>query len=216
MLECLGRQATDRKLRLFCVACCRRALPFVKDRRAHRAVHLAEGFADGTVSRDELQRFQNDLKLAHWWSQFRGAGRRDATAATRATASPSPLTIADAEFISSACATAVGDRARDSDAQMERCAKTAAEPDEMKVQCVLLRDVFGDPFRPQTDNASWHTRGLIRAAQAIYDDEAFDRLPLLAKRLQEAGCADSEILDHCCNPGQHVRGCWVIDLIMRK
>jgi hypothetical protein len=53
-------------------------------------------------------------------------------------------------------------------------------------------------------------------AQAIYDDRAFDRLPILADALEEAGCTDADILNHCRRPGEHVRGCWAIDLVLGK
>jgi hypothetical protein len=53
-------------------------------------------------------------------------------------------------------------------------------------------------------------------AQAIYTDRAFDRLPVLADALEDAGCADASILDHCRQPGEHVRGCWVLDLLLGK
>jgi hypothetical protein len=55
-----------------------------------------------------------------------------------------------------------------------------------------------------------------KLAAAIYDDTAFDRLPILADALEEAGCHDAEILAHCRGPGPHVRGCWVIDLLIGK
>ena len=53
-------------------------------------------------------------------------------------------------------------------------------------------------------------------AQSIYDARAFDRLPLLADALEDAGCADADILSHCRTPGEHVRGCWVVDLLLGK
>jgi hypothetical protein len=53
-------------------------------------------------------------------------------------------------------------------------------------------------------------------AEVIYADSAFDRLPVLADALEEAGCTISDILDHCRGPGPHVRGCWVVDLLLGK
>jgi hypothetical protein len=54
------------------------------------------------------------------------------------------------------------------------------------------------------------------AGEAIYTDRAFDRLPILADALEEAGCTDAAILEHCRGPGPHVRGCWVVDLLLDK
>jgi hypothetical protein len=53
-------------------------------------------------------------------------------------------------------------------------------------------------------------------AQAIYDERTFDRMPVLADALETAGCTNEEILNHCGQPGVHVRGCWVLDLILGK
>ncbi len=55
-----------------------------------------------------------------------------------------------------------------------------------------------------------------KIARGIYDDRAFDRMPILADALEEAGCTDIEILNHCRQPGEHFRGCWVVDLLLGK
>ena len=60
------------------------------------------------------------------------------------------------------------------------------------------------------------TPTVVQLAQSIYDDRAFDRLPILADALEEAGCTDAAILDHCRGPGPHVRGCWAVDLLLGK
>jgi hypothetical protein len=57
---------------------------------------------------------------------------------------------------------------------------------------------------------------VVALGQAIYHDRAFDRLPILADALEEAGRRDAEILTHCRGPGPHVRGCWVVDLVTRR
>jgi hypothetical protein len=80
----------------------------------------------------------------------------------------------------------------------------------------LIRDIIANPFHPITVNPSWLTRTVVGLAQAIYTDRAFDRLPILADALEEAGCTDADILAHCRGPGPHVRGCWVVDLILGK
>ena len=53
-------------------------------------------------------------------------------------------------------------------------------------------------------------------AESIYDHRAFERLPALADALAEAGCSNPDILSHCRGPGPHVRGCWVVDLVLGK
>jgi hypothetical protein len=83
----------------------------------------------------------------------------------------------------------------------------------------LFRDIFGVFDRALTCDPSWrdwNNGTVVKLAQAIYDDRAFDRLPILADALEDAGCNNAEILEHCRGPGPHVRGCWVIDLLLSK
>jgi len=85
--------------------------------------------------------------------------------------------------------------------------------------CDLVRDVFGNPFRTAPIDASWlcwNGGRVINMAQSLYKERAFDSLPILADALEEAGCRDAEILTHCREPGPHVRGCWVLDLLLAK
>jgi hypothetical protein len=85
--------------------------------------------------------------------------------------------------------------------------------------CVLMREVFGNPFRPVADDPAWLTwnHGTVPAiARHIYDDRAFHELPKLADALEDAGCSDPDILAHCRGGGEHVRGCWVVDLLLGK
>jgi hypothetical protein len=95
---------------------------------------------------------------------------------------------------------------------------TAAAADRNSL-CALLRDLFGNPFRPlscQPDWLRWHEGLVAELADAIYAERAFDRLPIVADALEDAGCTDAAILDHCRAPGPHVRGCWVVDLLLGK
>jgi hypothetical protein len=86
------------------------------------------------------------------------------------------------------------------------------------LQCKALRDIFGNPFRPAPGpDPTWlaSNGGTVAVlAQSIYDQRAFDRLPLLADALEEAGCGDLALLEHLRGPGIHVRGCWAVDLIL--
>jgi hypothetical protein len=80
----------------------------------------------------------------------------------------------------------------------------------------ILRCIFGNPFRPVAIDARWRTADAVGLARGIYEDRAFDRLPLLADALMDAGCTDEEILAHCRSEGPHVRGCWPVDLVLAK
>ena len=94
-----------------------------------------------------------------------------------------------------------------------------ARDKELRCQCVLLRDIIGNPFRPVAINPSWLSwkdSTPRKIAQAIYEERRFDGLPILADALEEAGCDNADILTHCSQPGKHVRGCWVVDLLLGK
>jgi hypothetical protein len=96
----------------------------------------------------------------------------------------------------------------------------SADPvSEGSAQCILLRELFGNPFRPITLDLSWlswNEGTNPKLAQAIYDSRDFTDMPILADALEEAGCTDQDILVHCRSRGEHVRGCWVIDLVLGK
>jgi hypothetical protein len=84
------------------------------------------------------------------------------------------------------------------------------------VYCDLLRDIFGNPFRPVTPDPSWLTPGVVALAAAIYDGREFHRMPNLADAMERAGCADARVLVHLRRPADHVRGCWALDLVLGK
>lgn len=84
------------------------------------------------------------------------------------------------------------------------------------VQASTLRDIFANPFSPVTIDSAWPTwnDGTVRRiAESIYEERAFDRMPILADALEDAGCDNTDILSHCRYLGPHVRGCWVVDLV---
>jgi hypothetical protein len=80
----------------------------------------------------------------------------------------------------------------------------------------LTRDVLGNPFRSVTIERAWRSANVVGLAQSISESRAFERLPILADALEDAGCDNADILNHCRQPGEHVRGCWVVDLILQK
>jgi hypothetical protein len=93
---------------------------------------------------------------------------------------------------------------------------TGGQGAEREAQRVLIVDIFGNPFRPVALDPRWRTADVTGLARTIYEDRAFDRLPVLADALMDAGCADEQIIGHCRGPGPHVRGCWVVDLVLGK
>jgi hypothetical protein len=87
---------------------------------------------------------------------------------------------------------------------------------EELAQALLLRDIVPDPFRPVSLEQRWLTSTVVALAGGIYDEKAFDRLPILADGLQDAGCEDESVLGHCRGDGPHVRGCWVVDQVLGR
>jgi hypothetical protein len=83
-------------------------------------------------------------------------------------------------------------------------------------EVTLVREIFGNPFHPVTLHQTWLTSDVLLLARGIYKERAFDRMPILADALQDAGCDSNDILSHCRGPGPHVRGCWVVDLVLGK
>jgi hypothetical protein len=81
----------------------------------------------------------------------------------------------------------------------------------------LVRDIFGNPFRPVTFSPSWRTDTAVSLARQMYESREFSAMPILADALQDAGCDNDDILNHCRDAKQvHVRGCWVVDLVLGK
>jgi hypothetical protein len=187
MLEPLQGTVPYRKLRLFACACCRRIWHLFSDDRSRRAVEVFERCADGLGSQQELK---DALMAARLFDvRLRGAHRQAARALARAWSNAGHACSAAAEAV---------------EAQME----------ELRGQADLLRDILGNPFRPIPVDLPWleWRDGLVtKIARSIYDERRFDDLPILADALEEAGCTEASILDHCRRRGEHVPGCWVLD-----
>jgi|SRR5579883_391650 len=89
--------------------------------------------------------------------------------------------------------------------------------EENLAQAAILRDIVGNPFRPVTFSPEWRTDTAVTLARQIYESRDFSAMPILADALQDAGCDSDDILSHCRDPKQvHVRGCWVVDLVIGK
>jgi hypothetical protein len=81
----------------------------------------------------------------------------------------------------------------------------------------LIRDIFGNPFRPVAFDPNWRTSTAVALATQMYESRDFAAMPILADALQDAGCDNTNILDHCRDAAvTHVRGCWVVDLVLGK
>lgn len=201
MLEFLKGRVSDRKLRLFACACCRRIGRLLTDERSRKAIAIAEQYADGKVSEQEM-----DRAAAHAFAAVE-------TANTSATRAAKWAVVHNPPSLCGILKTAL---VRNLRGYLLREPAILADVD----QTAIIRDIFGNPFRPSSLLARfvlvWNDGTVVKLAQGIYDERAFARLPVVADALEEAGCHDPDILNHCRQSGEHVRGCWVVDLLLGK
>jgi hypothetical protein len=220
MLDHLVRRSrvSERKARLFASACCRRIWPFLNDQARH-AVDVAERFADGLATEDERQRTEAALQefIEAWVYPSNNTWADDARVYPGVCAAMTAVTFYDdylygplhgAGATPEQAAFAVGPA--DVASTVERCA-----PEKIQ-QSALLRDIVGNPFRPVALDPAWLTSTVTALAQGMYESRDFGAMPILADALQDAGCDNDDILNHCRGPGPHVRGCWVVDLVLGK
>jgi hypothetical protein len=94
---------------------------------------------------------------------------------------------------------------------------TNFSPEERLRQVKITRDIVGNPFRPVTFKPEWRTSTAVAIARGMYESRDFSAMPILADALQDAGCENEDVLNHCRDEAQvHVRGCWVVDLVLGK
>jgi hypothetical protein len=192
-----GRRA-NRRLRLFACACCRHIWDRLPTDDARRAVLTAERHADGQAEKGELLAARAALS---WLDRPTGPWKPHTEArAARAT-------VAREAWLGA----------------QEAALGTIPE----KVSCALLRDIFGNPFRPpprlEPAWLAWNGGTVRRLARSAYEDRDLPAgtlnpscLAVLADALEEAGCDDRDLLRHLRSRGPHVRGCWAVDLLLGK
>lgn len=213
LLEYLVGRASDRKFRLFGCACCRRIWDLLKDDRAKRAVEIAERHADDLSSDDEIEVARREMAACRSEHALRpGSPAVDSWAFGSAagvlfdTPFWKPNAASQGAFGTSWMATEAAWRANEE----------SGPEYESRRQLPLLRDIFENPYRPHWADPTWLTWNngtVVKLAEAIYQERAFDRMSILADSLEESGCNEADILGHCRQPGPHTRGCWVVDLL---
>jgi hypothetical protein len=195
---------STRKLRLFGVGCCRRKWDYFGDERFRQVVEVVEEYADDPdrIGAFDFARQNAGTALASW--RRRKAPRVEV--ALRVGEAVTNLTFTPPNLLHIA-STVAGVPVN----------STRAKLAEGGHQAQLLRDIFGNPFRPVTLDPRWQTELVVALANGIYVDRAFDRMPILADALEDAGCdIPPDVLSHCRGDGPHVRGCWVVDLVLGK
>lgn len=188
-------------------ACCRRAWAFAKDERLEEVLRLVEGFADGTVKDRERGRAR---RVASILLQLNVDKPQDCVAGELNSAAQKNIDRADSNFGESAAA-AFGWDAGNGPVFFK------AKEAERACQTVLVRELFGNPFRKVKFNAKWRTDTALALANRAYDAREFAALPILADALQDAGCDADDLLNHLRDTSAtHVRGCWALDLVLGK
>jgi hypothetical protein len=219
MLVHILDKASPRKLRLFVCACARQLWERFRDPRSRHAIEVAERFADGQASEVERQ--------AAWTTALEAqvAASWDATLEAIGAACPTYEDLTDASLrvievvVRVQARRAAMEVARQGRWRAVRQMRESAELVARSHQCDLLRDVFGNPWRPLTVEPTWLAWGATTVphiAHVLYQERRFAELPVLADALEEAGCTDEAILDHCRGGGEHARGCHVLDLLLGK
>jgi hypothetical protein len=196
MLELLGENASKRKLRLFIAHGVTVIGTLFGENKELAELH--ERVAEGLATEEDLERFLlRDMQFL--WDHRAPGGNLPSVGQTARLVVRERFKLAPLEK-----------------SQAITVESRAAEYSEM---CSVLRCIFGNLFHSNIVDPvllSWNGGTALHLAQAIYDERAYERLPILADALEEAGCTDAAILDHCRGPGPHVRGCWVVDLLLGK
>jgi hypothetical protein len=237
MLKFLDGRVSDRKLRLFAVAGCRRFGNLIAFEEERQAIRAAEQFADGKLTAKKMKAAVkamhlegvDNAKYACWY-----ACQEDAHEAA----------VHVAFELCNCAASAVEIALEESGPEGSAMFGTPekAEAEERAFVAGLLREIIGLPFRRKSrirpQWLAWNDSAVARLAEAIYLDGAFDnppvmletrpdeaaraqaaicaRLAIVADALEDAGCTDAELLCHLRAPGPHVRGCWAVDLVLGK
>ncbi len=186
-LRQLGREVSERKQRLLSAAYLHRVKGRLRDPLSLRAVDLCERVADDGGDSAEFEALRSEL-----------SGRRASEERWRTI---ELSVVRSALWFRDGCSP---------------LAEYGQEGSELAAQAALVRDLWADPFRPVAWEPSWLTPTVVALARGIDADRAFDRLPVLADALEEAGCDAHEVLTHCRGEGPHARGCWVVDSVLGR
>jgi hypothetical protein len=219
-------ETLTRRLRLFGCACARRIWHLLRESSAREMVEIAEFWADGTRTDEDLRAARDTATTAFLNVMVDEDGWDAATQQEHAIDAAHRAVLYLGEALASApyetCYFAVVAVGCLSGVPNSELLVNAAREEEA-AQMVLLRDILGNPFCPISLDHSWQTPTIVSLARTAYDNRTLpigtlepDRLAVLADALEDAGCTDANILSHLRGPGLHVRGCCVVDLLLGK
>jgi hypothetical protein len=192
MFNALPDGVSARRLRLFACGCCRQIWHLLTEEDDRRRVEAAERCAEGLISESEMAK----VVPVHWGQPIGGP----ASQAVRVTHyAPYQAARRARAFAIDAIRAAEGPEGR---ARL------------WQQQCHLLRELFTHCFVRVVlppEWCTWHGGLVPGLVQAIHDEQAWDRLPILGDALEDLGCSEPSLLAHCREPGPHGRGCWVVE-----
>ena len=191
--------ASPRKVRLLACACVAEMLPHAPLLTAVTAPALEEvlAFADGRTTKAAMKRVRERVVAARNTTPFHRTTIDDFVCYAIERASSEKLYLRAVGY---------------SDDVLRHWVRGYRPEDRAR----LARCVFGNPFRLTAVDRTWLSSTVLALAAGIYEERVFDRLPILADALEEAGCSDGDVLGHCRGGGQHARGCWVVDLLLGR
>lgn len=194
LLEYVPGKLSNRKLRLLLCSLCHLHWRTVRHEVYREAVKIAERYADGVATEKERELAFRKTGAWHLHQHYKLSHRRYLVSFHN--------TVAPEQDYSSL------------DWQAEAVQLFEGEGKAAYVR--VLHDIFGNPFRCIAVDRDWLTSTATGIAQLMYDSRDFSAMPILADALQDAGCNDEDILNHCRQPGEHVRGCYLVDLVLGK
>jgi hypothetical protein len=217
----------DRKGRLFSVACCHRVWQYLEE-PSRRAVGVIERLADGHATEPERSAAEAEASAVSACLAAATFGARHAPIPPEACAAAAVLCLTAStadeatwlpfgQFIAEQVAMHVllAEWQALGEPEFERAYRCGEDRPRLALS-ELVRDVFAYPFRHVIIAKPWQTPEVVSLAQSIYNEMEFGKIGLLAEALEKAGCGNADILGHCRGPRTHVRGCWVLDLVLGK
>jgi len=230
----VAERAGDRRLRLLAVACARRAWHLFEIGSYREMIEMAERYCDDAVPSEVMGRTRIEARAAY----DRAMETSGPVTALRMlvpyeTAEVAFVACAEPGTLSERIATFAGRYRRGSYYVMrgvdavakaasyaaatdgERNPSASAQSAEWAKQADLARDIFGNSFRPVAIEPSWRTSSVVSLARQMYNSRDFTPMPILSDALLDAGCDHPDVIAHCRSERPHVRGCWLVDLLLK-
>jgi hypothetical protein len=217
LLDFVRQRATERQLRLFGCACCRRVWHLMTSRRSLEAVVAVERYVERLPGGGNLPAACAGARQASESFPTEKAALAAYLLTMQGTV-PTWYRVRDAARLCVRAAIDAGGNLGQAGALPVRELFSLLRA-ERAAQANLVREVFGNPFRvPAVEPAwlAWQGGLVARLAEAIHSDDRFAEVPVLGDALEEAGCPAGAILDHCRNGAPHYRGCWLVDLVRSR